>query len=214
MKDEIVIRNETEKDYRIVETITRDAFWNVNIPGCSEHYLAHIMRDHEDFIPELDFVITLNGSVIGNVMYAKAKLVDESGSQKEILTFGPVSIAPEFQRMGHGKALLEYSFRKALNLGYDTIVIFGDPNNYVSRGFKSCKKNNICVEGGVFPTAMFVKELLPGALDGRRYIYHESPVYNFNESDAKEFDSGFEKKERLSLPCQEIFYILSHSSLN
>lgn len=213
MKDEIIIRNETAKDFRVVEKITRDAFWNVNAPGCDEHYLVHIMRGHEDFIPELDFVITLNGVVIGNVMYTKAKLVDENGSEKEILTFGPVSIAPEYQRKGHGKALLEYSFRKALNLGFDTIVIFGDPNNYVSRGFKCCKKYNVCVEGGVFPTAMLVKELIPGALDGRRCIYHESPVYNFNEAEAEKFDAQFEKKEKLLQPGQEIFYILSHSSL-
>lgn len=65
--DKLIIRNETEKDFRTVENITRNAFWNVNVPGCDEHYLAHTMRDHEDFIPELDLVIELNGEVIGNV---------------------------------------------------------------------------------------------------------------------------------------------------
>ena len=90
----IVIRNETEKDYKTVEEITRKAFYNIYVPGCMEHYLVHIMRDHEDFIKELDFVIELDGKVIGNIMYTKAKLVDEAGEEKEILTFGPVSILP------------------------------------------------------------------------------------------------------------------------
>ena len=70
------------------------------VPGCFEHYLVHIMRAHEDFIPELDFVITLNDEIIGNIMYTKAKLTDADGNQKEIVTFGPVSIKPKYQRNG------------------------------------------------------------------------------------------------------------------
>lgn len=83
-----------------VEDITRRVFL-IYVPDCVEHYLVHIMRGHEDFIPELDFVIELNGEVIGNIMYTKAKLTDENGAVKDILTFGPVSILPDYQRMGH-----------------------------------------------------------------------------------------------------------------
>ena len=107
------IRNEKESDYQIVEEITRKAFYNVYAPGCMEHYLVHIMRQHADFIPELDFVAELNGNVIGNIMYTKAKLTDEAGLEKEILTFGPVSILPEYQRKGYGKMLIEHSFQRA-----------------------------------------------------------------------------------------------------
>ena len=157
----IKIRNEMESDYKAVEDITRKAFYNMYVPGCSEHYLVHIMRGHEDFIPELDFVLELDDRVIGNIMYTKARLVDEAGEEKEILTFGPVSVAPEYQRMGYGKMLMEHSFKQAVSLGYDVIVIFGSPMNYVSRGFKSCKKFNVCLENGTYPAAMMVKELVP-----------------------------------------------------
>ena len=58
------IRNETPADYRAVEELTRLAFWNVNMPGCDEHYLVHIMRSHPDFIPELDFVIEEDGKIV------------------------------------------------------------------------------------------------------------------------------------------------------
>lgn len=142
----IKIRNEEERDYARVEEITRKAFWNLYVPGCKEHYLVHIMRSHKDFLPELDLVLEVDDQVIGNIMYTKAKLVDEHGEEKEILTFGPVCIMPEFQRMGYGKMLMQHSFEKAAALGYDVIVIFGNPNNYVSRGFKNCKKYNICLE--------------------------------------------------------------------
>lgn len=80
---------ETSADYNTVENLTREAFYNLYVPGCVEHYLVHIMRKHKDFVPELDFVIELNGSVIGNIMYTKAKLADENGNKKDILTFGP-----------------------------------------------------------------------------------------------------------------------------
>ena len=119
----VTIRNETPADYQIVEEITRRAFYNLYVPGCAEHYLVHIMRGHEDFIPELDFVIEEDEKIIGNIMYTKARLVDETGAEKEILTFGPVSIQPEYQRKGYGKKLMEYSFLRAVQLGYDAIVI-------------------------------------------------------------------------------------------
>ena len=207
----IKIRREEQTDYERVEEITRKAFWNLYTPGCNEHYLVHVMRFHKDFLPELDFVIEVDNQIIGNIMYTKARLIDEAGEEKNILTFGPVSILPEYQRRGYGKKLLEYSFEQAAALGYDVIVIFGNPGNYVSRGFKSCKKFNVCLEDGTYPTAMLVKELKPNVLDGRKWVYYQSPVYEIDEQEALCFDDALEKMEKKSLPCQEEFYILSNS---
>lgn len=207
----IKIRNENETDYKVVEEITRKAFYNLYVPGCAEHYLVHIMRGHEDFIPELDFVIELDGQVIGSIMYTKARLVDETGTKKEILTFGPVSIDPKYQRLGYGKILIEHSFEQAVLLGYDVIVIFGSPVNYVSRGFKCCKKYNVCMKNGTHPAAMMVKELIPNVLDGRKWAYYDSPVMAISEEDAQQYDETLEKMERKYQPSQEEFYIMSHS---
>ena len=207
----VIIRNEKESDYSIVEEITRKAFYNLYIPGCIEHYLVHIMRNHEDFIPELDFIAELDGQVIGNIMYTKAKLVDESGFEKEILTFGPISVLPEYQRNGYGKRLMEHSFQEAVRLGYDVIVIFGSPANYVGRGFQSCKKYNICLENHRYPAAMMVKELKEHVLDGRKWFYYDSPVMNIDEEEARRYDDSLEKMEKKHLPSQEEFYIISHS---
>ncbi len=207
----VKIRNEKETDYERVEEITRKSFWNLYIPGCNEHYLVHVMRSHKDFLPELDFVIEVDNQIIGNIMYTKAKLVDDSEREKEILTFGPVCIVPEYQRRGYGKMLIEHSFEHAVALGYDVIVIFGNPGNYVSRGFKSCKKYNICLENGSFPTAMMVKELKPEVLDGRKWVYYDSPVMKIDEQEAERFDESLEKMEKKTQPSQEEFYIHSHS---
>lgn len=210
-KPSIRIRREQETDHKAVEELTRKAFWNLYIPGCNEHYLVHIMRAHEDFVAELDFVLERDGQVIGNVMYTKAKLVDESGQEKQILTFGPLSVTPEYQRMGYGKLLLEHSFAEAVALGYDAIVIFGNPGNYVSRGFVCCQKHKVSLPSGVFPTAMLVKELVPGALGAKKWSYYDSPVMQLDEQAAQRFDEGLEKLEKKQQPSQEEFYILSHS---
>ena len=52
------------------------------------------MRSHPDFIPELAFVLELDGKIVGNIMYTKAWLEDENGERKEILSFGPLCVAP------------------------------------------------------------------------------------------------------------------------
>lgn len=207
----IRIRNERPEDWEAVETLTRRAFYNQYIPGCMEHYLVHIMRGHEDFIPELDFVAELDGEIIGNIMYTRAWLTDAQGNEKPVLTFGPVCVAPEYQRRGYGKALMEHSFEAARALGYDTVVIFGSPANYVARGFVCCKKHHVSVEGGRYPSAMLVKELVPGALDGREWTYRDSPVMAVSEEEALAYDATLPPMEKRWQPSQEEFYIMSHS---
>lgn len=212
-KNDYVIRLETSADYRAVENINREAFWNLSVPGANEHYFAHIMRKHADFVPELDFVIEVCGKVIASIMYTKSKLIDESGVEKDILSFGPICVLPEYQRMGYGRILIEHSFAKAVEMGYDTVVIFGNPDNYVSRGFKSSSKYNICLEGGVFPAALLVRELCKGVLDGRRWYYHESNVSELLNDEEKiaQFDMEFPPKIKAWQPSQEEFYIHAHS---
>lgn len=212
MNQNVIIRNETPADYEAVEVLTRRAFYNLYVPGCNEHYLVRVMRPHPDFVPELDLVLELDGQIIGNVMYTKTRLVDEAGEEKNILTFGPVCIAPEYQRLGYGKLLLEHSFERALALGYDVIVIFGNPNNYVSRGFISCKKRNISLSNGVCPSAMMIKELKPDVLDGRKWVYHQSAVFDdLDEAAAERYDQTLEPMEKKFQPSQEEFYISVHS---
>ncbi len=205
------IRPESAADYQLVEDITRRAFYNLYMPGCFEHYLVHIMRRHEDFIPELALVLELDGQVIGNVMYTKAKLQAQSGRTKEIVTFGPVCIEPEQQRKGYGKMLLEYSFDKAAAMGYEAIVIFGSPANYVGLGFQSCKKYNVCLENQKYPAAMLVRELKPGALAGEKWFYYDSPIMNVDEQAAQAYDDSLPKMVKCWRPSQEEFYIMSNS---
>ena len=215
MSNDCIIRRERPEDYRAVEELTREAFWNVYKPGCDEHYFTHTMRSHEDFIPELALVMEKDGEIIANVMYTRAWLRDESGAEKTILSFGPFCVHPKYQRKGYGKALLEYSFERAAELGYATVVIFGNPGNYVARGLISCKKMNVSLEGGVYPCALLVKELVPGALGGKAWIYRASTAADCCEDieAVAAFDATFPPKEQAWAPSQEEFYIYCHSVL-
>lgn len=214
--ENIVIRLENKEDYRAVEELTRETFWNVYKPGADEHYFVHKMRTHPDFIPELAFVLELDGEIIGNIMYTKAWIENRQSERREILSFGPICVAPKYQRMKLGKLLIEHSFNRAREMGYDTVIVFGNPGNYVSRGFVSCKKKNVSfVADGNFPTALLVAELVPNALDGRRWMYIPSTAADCCEDTAavEAFDASFPEKEKKWMPSQEEFYIYSRSSV-
>lgn len=211
--EQVTIRQERESDYAQVEQLIRQAFYNIYTPGCTEHYLAHMIRSHPDFLPELDLVLELDGRIIGSILYTRSTLVDETGEEKDILTFGPVCIRPDHQRRGLGKRLMEDSFQRAAALGWEAIVIVGDPNNYVGCGFQSCKKHRVHLEDGTYPAAMLVKELKLGALAGKSWTYRQSPAYDFDEAAAREFDDALPPMEKKRLPCQEAFEILSQAVL-
>lgn len=210
----MIIRNEKKEDEAIVENLIRDAFWNVHEPGAAEHYLAHKIRTHSDFVEDLNMVAEIDGKIVGSIMYTIGKLMSEDGMVKNCLTFGPIAVHPDYQRRGVGKALMEFTFDKARTLGYECVVIFGHPSNYVSSGFVSCLKKNVCIGDGHFPTAMLVKALVNDVFDGRRWRYEMSTACDFEMSEAEEYDKQFPYKERKVLPSQEEFYIYSHSSIH
>ena len=214
--EDVIIRPETENDHRAVEELTRNSFWNVYKPGADEHYYVHMMRNHPDFIPELAFVLEKDGSVIGNIMYTKAWLEDETGKRKEIVSFGPLCVAREYQRLKLGKLLIEHSFEAARGMGYDVNINFGNPGNYVSRGFVSCKKKNVsfAVDGN-YPTALLVCELVPNALSGKKWTFIPSAAADCCDDAAavEAFDASFPPMEKKWMPSQEEFYIYSHSSV-
>lgn len=207
----LVIRNETEADYRVVEELTRDAFWNVHVPGCDEHYLVHIMRNHKHFINELDFVAQLEDKVVGNIMYTKSHLINECNTIIDSATFGPVSVLPDYQRQGIGSALIKYSINRAFEMGYKVIVIQGHPYNYCKHGFVGSQSVNVADSDGSYPYSLLVLELEKGVLIGDNWRFYQSNVYEFDGESALLFDKSFPPKERSFRPSQEEFRIASRA---
>ena len=98
-----VIRRERQDEHRAVEQLIRESFWNVYRPGCSEHYVIHVLRDDPAFVAELDFVMELDGRLIGQNMFMKTVIEVDDGRLVPVLTMGPICITPELKRQGYGK---------------------------------------------------------------------------------------------------------------
>ena len=192
----IVVRNEAKTDYRKVEDITRKAFWNLYFPGCNEHYLVHIMRDHQDFIKELALVVTINEKVVGNIMYMKSYVKNEKDEIIHTLTFGPVSVHPSYQKQGIGSTLIKKSIEKAKENKYKAIIIYGYPHNYCKHGFKSSKDFNISNKEGKYPYSLLVLELEKDVFKDHSWKYYDSDAYIMDEKKVEEFDKLFTNKEK------------------
>ncbi|NLA61406.1 MAG: GNAT family N-acetyltransferase [Firmicutes bacterium] len=201
---DIRLRLEEPADYRFVEELTREAFWGLNQPGCDEHLLVHKLRKIRAFVPELDFVAEVQGKIVGNIMYSKAKVVDERGVEHKVLTFGPVSVLPEYQGKGIGKALLEHTIAEARRLGYTAIVFYGHPDYYPRFGFRRAEEFNITTASGTTRDSLMAMPLHEGALCGISGRFYEDPVCQIDPEEAAEFDKDFPPKEKRELEPVDI----------
>lgn len=196
------IRHEQPKDYKEVENLTRESFWNVYRPGCLEHYVLHLYRDKPDFIPELDYVLEVDGKIIGHVMYAHSHIDCKDGTKLPIMTFGPISIAPGYKLKGWGTILLNYSMGKALEMGCGALAICGKFGFYGKCGFEVAKNRGILYEDDPTADYFLIKELKPNFLNGVEGTYKDPDGYFVNPDAAEAFDKQFPPKEKQVLPGQ------------
>lgn len=202
--EKYTIRLETPEDWREVENLTREAFWNVYRPGCVEHFVLNRYRGNSDFIPELDFVMEVDGRIIGHVMYSKAELASDDGRILPAWTFGPISIHPEFKRKGYGLALLQYSLEKAREKGIAVLCMEGNIDFYGHAGFVLASSLGVHYHGEPKddPVPYFLaQELVPGYLGGTEWTYCTPKGYFAADEDPE----GFERYESTFAPKDKHF---------
>ena len=201
----ITIRIEKKEEYREVENLVRESFWNVYRPGCLEHYVLNQLRKDPDFVTELDFVMEENGKLIGQNIFMKAVIKADDGRDISIMTMGPICITPELKRKGYGKVLLDYSLEKAAEMGCGALCFEGNIDFYGKSGFTYASEFGIRYHGlpeGEDASFFLCKELIPGFLDGITGEYATPAGYFVDEAEAEEFDKTFPYKEKLKLPGQ------------
>ena len=204
-KNDYVIRPEKPEDYKTVEYLVRESFWNVYKPGCSEHYVIHVLRDDPAFVKELDFVMQKDGVLIGQNMFMKTVIETDDGDKCDILTMGPICIAPELKRKGYGKILLDYSLEKAKELGYGAVLFEGNIGFYGKSGFTYAREFGVRYHDlpeGADDSFFLCKELKPGYLDGITGVYQTPQGYYVKDEDVEVFDKAFPPKKKLKLPGQ------------
>jgi len=193
------IRRETKDDHYRVEEITRDAFWAFwedDREICDEHFLVSKLRNAQALVPELNCVAELDGVVVGHIIFTECKVVSEDGTENTMLTFGPLTVAPEYQSRGIGRALMKHTFEIAKELGYRAVLIFGIPDYYPRVGFKRAAEFGLTdADGNVYDPFM-AYPLYEGALDGTKGKCCIDPVYySLTQEETLEFDKKFPKKE-------------------
>ncbi len=202
----ITIRNEQEKDFMRVEEVTRNAFWNLYFPGAHEHFVVHEMRQHEDFIKELAFVLEVDGVVEGAIFYTHSKIVLANGEEFKTISFGPVCISPHLHRQGLGRKLIEHSIEAAKKLGHKAMIILGYPYHYKTYGFVGAKAYNISMGDGKFYKGLMALPLQDGALSNLQGHAEFSPVFEVNPVDVDAYDeANFAPKPKKEQASQKEF---------
>ena len=178
-------------------------------------------------IPKIEKVVINMG--IGEAV-ANSKALDSAvadltliAGQRPVITKAKKSIAAFKLRQGMPigtKVTLRgdrmyYFLDKLMNIALPRVRDFRgvNPTAFVGRGFKSCLKYHVSLADGSYPAAMLVKELVPGALDGHKWHYYDSPIMQIDEACAQRYDDSLEKLEKKYQPSQEAFYIHSHAFL-
>jgi len=206
----ITIRLENKEDYREVENLVRESFWNVYRPGCLEHYVLKSLRNDPDFVPELDFVMEKDGRIIGQNIFVRTVIKADDSRDIPIMTMGPICIAPELKRQGYGKILLDHSLEKAAEIGCGAVCFEGNILFYGKSGFTYASEYGIRYHGlpeGEDASFFLCKELIPGHLDGITGEYATPKGYFACDENPEEFaayEATFPYKEKLKLPGQLI----------
>ena len=196
---DISIRTEETRDYHKVEEITREAF---SYPGrieCGgigspyEHWMVHELRKR-DGIKELSLVAEANGQLVGHIICSNAHIETPDRRSVHVLDFGPISVLPEYQRQGVGKALMHSMIDKARGMGYGAIMFFGRPEYYPQFGFVEAAEYGVTDCYGENYPAFMAMELVNGYLAGvQGGKYYESDIYNDSKNGeaVKDFDKSF-----------------------
>ena len=204
-KNDFIIRLEKEADWRAVEELVRESFWNVYRPGCSEHYVIHLLRYDPAFVGELDLVMEREGRLMGQNMFMRTVITADDGRDIDVLTMGPICIAPDLKRRGYGKKLLDYSLEKATALGFGAVLFEGNIGFYGKSGFDYASRFGIRYHDlpeDADASFFLGRELIPGYLEGVTGVYQTPKGYYVDEAEVEEFDKSFPPREKLRLPGQ------------
>ena len=204
-RNDYTIRLEKKEDQRAVEEMIRESFWNVYRPGCSEHYVIHVLRDDPAFVRELDFVMEQGNRLIGQNMFMKTVINADDGRDIDVLTMGPICIANDLKRKGYGMKLLDYSLEKAEEMGFGAVLFEGNIDFYSTCGFDYAGRFGIRYHDlpeDADQSFFLCRELIPGYLDDITGVYQTPQGYYVDDADVEEFDKDFPEKEKLRLPEQ------------
>lgn len=193
---ELEIRKAKETDYFETESLTREAFWNLYRSGCDEHLVLHQLRKSGSFIPELDLIALMEDKIIGHIISTLAHVIEAQNTEHQVLCLGPVSVLPELQGKGFGSKLIRFTIEEAQRLGFDGIILFGNPDYYHRFGFKNAQEYAITTKDLQNFEPFMALELQKDGLMNVNGRFFEDEAFSVNEVYLNEFDLKFPFKEK------------------
>ena len=201
-------RTEQPGEYRAVENLVREAFWNIYKPGCDEHLYLHQLRQSPVYLPQLSFTAWEDGKLVGQIACARSHVTWAQGGVLDTITFGPLAVLPRYQKQGLARALVCHALRAAQAAGQQAAVILGDPRHYGRYGFWCGERWGIALENGLFLPGLQAVELTPGALAHAAGRFCEGFAYDPDPAELEAFDGSFPVKEKAVTDFQREFQVM------
>lgn len=171
----MILRTERPEDYDQVEELIRLAFEKEEMSDHQEHDLVRRLREAPDFIPELSLVCEVDDQLVGHILFTKIKIVADH-QITDSLALAPVSVLPKYQNRGIGSKLIEEGHRRALALGFNSIVVLGHAAYYPKFGYQKSSTYGIQLPFEVPDENSMIIELKPGSLkcQSAKVVYPEA----------------------------------------
>jgi predicted N-acetyltransferase YhbS len=161
----INLRQETPADYNEVSKVIENAFKNMPYSDQKEHLLVERLRKSDAFVPKLSIVAACNNEIVGHIILTKIK-VKKNGESFVSLALAPVSVKPDYQKMGIGGKLIRESHRIAKELGFKSIILLGHKDYYPKFGYSLASKFGIKLPFEVPEENCMAIELIENGLKG------------------------------------------------
>ena len=192
----LIIRKTNNSEFFQTENITREAFWNLYAPGCSEHLVLHQLRKSKSYIGNLDFIAIYNNEITGHIISTKARIADKDNIEHEVLCVGPFSVLPGLQNKGIGSRLMDYSISEAKRLGFKGMILYGNPDYYHRFGFQNAKEYEITTKDFQNFDPFMALELAEDRLKNVRGRFFEDEAFIIKDEDLSEFEKQFPLKKK------------------
>jgi len=164
MKQTIVIRDEMESDAAVITQVTVAAFETMEISNHTEQFIIEALRSAR--VLTLSLVAEVEGRVVGHIAFSPVAISDGT---KNWYGLGPISVLPEYQRRGIGKALMQEGLSQLKELNAKGCCLVGHPQYYRKFGFENVTE---LVHEGI-PQEVFFALSFDGQFPQGDVMFHE-----------------------------------------